>query len=138
MRHKYLPQGASRFAGRFCVWDVPQVLAALMRASDTSRMTIRRCSDCAQLVHFEARRDILRCWNCGRACHARAEYFLWPRLRAFASRALLLDRLSCERAVGWGRVALAAAFPIAVLMLLISNSLDVRLVDNIISPFLRR
>ena len=102
-------------------------------------MKIRLCPACAQLVHFEANRAIQECWNCRRATDfstvkapeerlglwllSGAEnalsrvFFLWPnRLRA-------------------GKIALVAAMPVAIVMLLLCNSFDVQILHDLVSPF---
>ena len=104
-------------------------------------MKIRRCPACAQLIHFDPPRLTRACWSCGRVCDARSRMVFEEALaaRAWALLEALLDWLPpCSRLVGVGRVALAAAFPIAVLMLLLCNGFDIRIVEEPASPFFRR
>ena len=102
-------------------------------------MKIRRCPDCAELVHFEAASPVQRCWNCARVTdfsqlQAPDVLFGWVLLGlvyAALQRTLpLWARL--------GRVSKPAflfALPAVVVMLLICNSFDLRIVHDLAASF---
>ncbi len=101
-------------------------------------MKIRKCPHCVQYIHFDCEVGTRRCWHCG-------------RLTDFAKRksleenfALLPDaRLSVFLSSLLGFVAsgnrkeavLLAALPIAVIMLLVCNSLQISVVHDPTAPF---
>ena len=98
-------------------------------------MKMRFCPDCVQLIHFESDAPIQRCWNCG----ALTDFSL---LRTRPQKLALwlgwsLDRAlpSCSRLEDVGRVALIAAVPSAVIMLLLCNSLHITIVHESAAPF---
>lgn len=101
-------------------------------------MKIRKCPNCAQLIHFEPRQFTLVCWNC--AHFTNTAQLQTPgekrvgRARAVADRALP----NPSRLVGIGKVALVVAVPIAALMLLVCNAFDIHVVRDAAAPFVMR
>jgi hypothetical protein len=98
-------------------------------------MKIRPCPGCAQLVHFEESFPIEKCWNCGLTTDF--SHLKTPEERLFLWIGSLFDRTlpDCSGLVGVGRVALVIAVPIAVMMLLICNSFNIRIVPDPTVPF---
>lgn len=87
-------------------------------------MRIRRCSACAQLVHFRPACPSPSCWNCGVRCN-------FARPNALHRALWLLPELPLlSQASGLARLALVAAMPIAALMLLMCNSFDIHIVHD--------
>ena len=102
-------------------------------------MTIRKCPHCAQLTHLDTGERVpLFCWSCA----ARVDFgALQSRANRFtASAATSLDRASPNpsRLVRAARIALVVAVPVAVLMLLICNGLDIHIVRDASASFLMR
>ncbi len=104
-------------------------------------MKIRQCPGCAQLVHFEPSIPVQGCWNCGEVTDF--SHFKTPEewLGLWVLRGLdsvLQSTLpSCSRIAGAGKVALVVATPIAIVMLLICNSFNIRIVHDLTAPFMQ-
>jgi len=102
-------------------------------------MKIRRCPVCAKLVHFEANRPVERCWNCGRVSDFSLIQSPDQRLGSWLVNGAetILGSLFFlwPRSVRAGRAALVVAMPFAILMLLICNSFDVRVVNDLTASF---
>lgn len=94
-------------------------------------MTIRRCSGCAQLVHFSPASPLPSCWNCGIRCDLARPDALGRALSLLPEMPLL------SQGLGVARLALVAAAPIAVLMLLLSGSFDIHVVSDFGASLLR-
>ena len=93
-------------------------------------MKIRRCPACAQLVHFQPARSTIQCWSCGSRCN-------FSRPSALDQALSLLPSLPpLSHSSGKARLALAAAAPIAALMLLLSGSFDIRVASDFSASFL--
>ncbi|RYG54295.1 hypothetical protein EON80_31855, partial [bacterium] len=81
-------------------------------------MKIRKCPDCAQLVHFEPAKPVRRCYHCGAYCDlshlpiSPQKQISWL-LRGFDAR---LPQLSSLKRIG--QVALVLALPISTFMML--------------------
>jgi hypothetical protein len=85
---------------------------------------IRKCPDCAQLVHFDAPITVKRCRHCG-AIADLSQLHISPNMQfhwLIAKADHLLPDTSALLNVS--RVALLLTLPIAIGMLLCSNSLD--------------
>lgn len=102
-------------------------------------MKIRRCPDCAELVHFEEACPIQRCWNCARVTdfsqlQSPNVLLLWALLGV--TYAALQRTLPLWARLGKvSRPAFLFALPAVVLMLLICNSFDIRIVHDLTASF---
>ena len=91
-------------------------------------MTIRKCPACAQLIHFQAEAEIETCWNCGRTA-VRAHLKLFEQ--RLVERAVRFFDDAAEFNFGPPayhrriRIALLVMLPVAIYMLIMSNSLDI-------------
>ncbi len=103
-------------------------------------MKIRHCPGCAQLVHFEQSTPIQRCWNCSQVTDFSQLKILEERLALWFLRganSVFSTIPSCSRLAHTGKIALLVAMPAATVMLLISNSFDIRIVYDLTTPFSR-
>ena len=76
-------------------------------------MKIYKCPLCVELLHFEPTQPVQCCWNCG-------------EVTDFSSRLTRFDRFlpDVPRLKKAGRVALVVTLPLAIGMMLFSNSID--------------
>lgn len=104
-------------------------------------MEIRHCPGCAHLVHFEPSTPTQKCWNCGTVTNyshlktPEEQLGLW----LLCGLDIVLEKTlpSCSHVVGAGKVALAVAMPVAIVMLLIGNSFNIHVVHDFTAPFLQ-
>lgn len=98
-------------------------------------MKIRRCPNCAELVHFEAHRPLKRCWNCALVSDFSPRQTAVGKCLSWAGS--LLDRSTSNygRLIQVGKCALLVAVPFVVVMLLACNSLNITLVHEASAPF---
>ena len=99
-------------------------------------MKIRKCPDCAQLIHFEPQAPLQRCWNCGKVSDFSALYSPLQRLALWLRTRFDRGLPDPSRLVRAGTVALVVAVPLAIVMLLICNSLNIFIVHDASAPFL--
>jgi hypothetical protein len=98
-------------------------------------MKIRKCSGCAELVHFNALSKTQWCWNCGARVNATSPPTLADRTLHLASERTQNVTFGFSLPLVWKKVALLSALPIAATMLLVCNSLDIYIVRVATVPF---
>ena len=114
-------------------------IARTVGRAENKIMTIRKCPHCAQLTHLDdGVRAPLFCWNCVSrvdfaALRTREERFFAHTATAFDCALPQPSRLT--RAA---KIALVVAVPVAALMLLVCNGLDIFIVRDMAAPFLMR
>jgi hypothetical protein len=95
---------------------------------------IRKCPECAELVHFEGGVTWMRCWQCcaevdwSRTRHASEKQVLWLRRRFDGC----LPNPSALTRVA--KTGLVLALPVSVFMVLGNNSLDVYPEHSLLMP----
>ena len=103
-------------------------------------MKIMKCPGCAELNHFDSAPTVERCWNCGlltdfsqrKSPEEQVMLFLDAKISQVFCPLLTIQRLQ-----GWGTMAMVAALPVAVIMLLVCNSLHITIVHDPTVPFSR-
>jgi hypothetical protein len=101
-------------------------------------MRIIKCPRCAEFVHFDGAPKAERCWNCGQFYDFMRHKSLEQKVLLFCDRQIsrvLPQDLEFERFKNIGKVGLLTALPIAALMLLLCNSLDIFVVHNLADSF---
>ena len=104
-------------------------------------MKIKKCPDCVQLIHFDQQVGVTRCWNCGtmtdfsKQHSAEQKIGLWLDSRISSLLSPFYNLAFWKR---WGHIALVIALPTSIVMLLICNSLQIRIVHDAAAPFLWR
>jgi hypothetical protein len=109
-------------------------------------MKIRYCPHCVELVHFEAEDPLQRCWNCRRVSNfalvkspeQRLGVWLLGQIEGAGQAVIFfcLRPLGRRAAAAVAKVVLVEAIPAVVVMLLVSNSFDIRVVHDLAAPFL--
>lgn len=104
-------------------------------------MKIKKCPECVRYIHFDGRIGVEKCWNCGlvtdflRHPDARQKFWRWADSQLSVWLSPFSNLAKWKRC---GQIALMAALPCAVVMLLIGNSLQIQIVRDAAAPFISR
>jgi hypothetical protein len=104
-------------------------------------MKIRQCPRCVELVHFDLGTPIQKCWNCGEVSNFSHLKTIEERVSLWLLRGFDIVLQSalppCSQIAVVGKVTLVVTMPIAIVMLLICNSFNIRIVHNLSVPFMQ-